>query len=95
MLLKFNYQWGYENEWRMFQLLKTCNKIIPAEPYNIRLFQVPKDCIKNIILGCRIDDTYKQSIIDLITNTDEYSHVGIIQTHIDEKEYKLNFKKVI
>jgi hypothetical protein len=83
--------WEYEQEWRMIQTLRDCQKIIHSTPNDIYLFPIPKDCITSIILGCRISNDDKQAIFSFIKSDREYAHVKLIESIMDEREYKLNF----
>lgn len=84
--------WSYEKEWRMIEQLSECENIIHSEPQNIYLFPFPKDCIKGLIFGCRIQVETKQKLISIISSDADYSHLKIQQAEKDEQEYKLNFK---
>jgi len=79
--------WEYEQEWRMIYTLRDCQKIIPSNPHDIYLFPIPKDCITGVILGCRISNDDKQAILSLVKSDREYSHVKLIESIMDEREY--------
>ncbi|PSB77101.1 hypothetical protein C5F61_13205 [Photobacterium damselae subsp. damselae] len=52
--------WKYEDEVRAICLLKDANKTIKAEPFNIALFKIPHQAVKEVIVGMRVDDrTYQ------------------------------------
>jgi len=83
--------WEYEQEWRMAMTLRDCQRVIQKDSHKIHLFPFPKDSVKAVILGCKISKDNKDSIMQIVTQDRNYSHVEIIQAKIDEKEYRLNF----
>ena len=85
--------WEYEQEWRMIVSLKEC-KEINANNKQIYLYPIPIECIKGIILGCRISDINRKILIKLINSNKTYSHINLLQATMDEYEYKLNFEEI-
>lgn len=85
--------WQYEHEWRMVYTLRDCQNKIPGETHDIYLFPIPIECITGLIIGCRMPDTNKQSIRDLLRSDNRFAHISISQAEIDHREYKLNFNK--
>lgn len=82
--------WQYEQEWRMAYTLRDCpNKIVGDK--DICLFPIPTECIASVIMGCRMSDTDKQRIRDLIKSDHRISHIKVLRAEIDSREYKLNF----
>lgn len=86
--------WKYEQEWRMTYTLRDCQKMIPSQPHDICLFPIPKSCIIGLILGCRISSEDKKVLLDLVRNDKEYSHIKLIQSKMDERDFKLNFADI-
>ena len=56
--------------------------------YEIYLFEIPKNLIKGIILGCNIDENNRKTIIELSKNLQD---IKLRQSELDEKGFKLNF----
>lgn len=71
--------WEKEKEWRLILPLDRANKVINEEIY---LFEFPSNCIDGIILGSNIENETKSSIIGLIKNDDQFSHVKLSQANI-------------
>lgn len=82
--------WEYEQEWRMFDTLSDCKRKIKKNNQDIYLFPLPLDCIKGIILGCRMSEENKSNFINLLQSDKKYSHIKIYHAVIDEKEFQLN-----
>jgi hypothetical protein len=81
--------WDYEHEWRMIVALKNFQNVIASQQDEIYLFELPKNCITGIILGCRMSTEHKERILNVLRNDDEYRHVSLRQAEMDEKEFRL------
>lgn len=86
--------WEYEQEWRMIYTLRDCQRIVPSKPYDIYLFPFPKESIKTVYLGCKMQPDISDGIQNLLATDKDYSHVKINRAVINEKEYRLNFINV-
>lgn len=51
--------WAYENEWRQINKLETANSLIDDN----HLFNIRKDSINCVIIGCKMEDNNKEKII--------------------------------
>ena len=79
--------WQYERERRI---------TMPYHDIKKRLIKYDKSALKEVILGCKTNDEFKQQVISLINN--EYSSKGytvdIYQSGIDRNDYRLNINKL-
>lgn len=87
-------RWQYEQEWRMIVPLRRCQNVISSEQTNVYLFKIPKSCITGIILGCRMSNSDKERILNVLRNDDDYRHLSLRQAEMDEKEFKLRFIEI-
>lgn len=85
--------WSYENEWRMLDLLSNASQIIGSGSAAVHLFDFPKSAIKAVIFGCRMADTKKTEICQILRDCDEYSHVRCAEARIDEKHYRVSLSE--
>lgn len=85
--------WQYEEEWRLFVEMDKASEIIKAEYYPVCLFDLPPDAIKEVIVGFRADDNFKDSILSILTSNPSLRHVILKQATISDKEYKLLIKE--
>jgi hypothetical protein len=46
-------QWEYEKEWRMVRVLDEATTVIKNEQGDVYLFELPPDCISQVILGVK------------------------------------------
>ena len=83
-------EWEYEQEWRMLERMLDANKTIQKNDEAICLFSFPAECVKEVILGCRMLPSIRREIIDYLVSDEQYSAVKIYEAGIDEKEFKLN-----
>lgn len=79
--------WLYEQEWRMCAVLSDSDKTIEAEPYPIHLFDFPKNSVKEIILGARMENNVKEQLINVLSS--KYEQVIVKQATISPKEFKI------
>jgi hypothetical protein len=86
--------WQYEQEWRMIVTLRNCQNVIASQQDDIYLFEIPKSCIKGIILGCKMSTENKERVLNILSNDDEYRHVSIRQAEMDEREFRLRFIEI-
>lgn len=78
-------EWEYEAEYRVFNKLKNADLIIG----DIHLFRFPKDLIKSIYMGVRMEDKNKNAIIKILKNDNELSHVKLYTLNVSDKSFKL------
>ena len=90
VLLAKSKEWEYEQEWRMFRLLEEADETKASDEGSVYLFSIPPDCIKGLILGCRMSPEKKSEIIEIIKTDACYSHVKVYATVLDERKFALN-----
>lgn len=87
--------WAYEEEYRLVHLLKKSHKVLVTPDGNkIHLFKLPPDCVIGIILGLRMNQANKQTVVDFLKSDPRYSHVTIYEIKQDEKTFDLHKCKV-
>lgn len=87
-------EWEYEQEWRMTMPLNLAHKKTTCKDHDIYMFEFPKNSIKSIIFGCRMSESERQRLKNLIKDRSDYSEVKIYQAGIDENKFMLNFDEV-
>lgn len=86
--------WKYEDEWRYIKYLKESDNKIIVNGQEIFLFNIPADCIKEVILGCRMSEDNKEEFAKVMRSDPSLKHVQVYQAMLDSKYYKMVFKKV-
>jgi hypothetical protein len=74
--------WGYEKEWRVWDLLPQ------RESQLFSYYPVSREEIGAVYLGCRIDSSVKNQILNLLS---AYPNAKIFQASKANDEYKLDF----
>jgi len=88
-------QWGYEKEWRFIQRLakRTREKKLP-DGTTVYLFALPPAAIKRIVMGCRMEDSVRQSLINEIKRNPFLSHVVVEKAVRDPDRFRLVYKSI-
>jgi len=86
--------WEYEQEWRILNTLNNSHKQIEKTGAPIHLFEFPLESIKNIFLGCKMNNETSSKFINLLKTQKNLEHIKAFQAYQDEKEYKLKFKNI-
>src|SRR3954451_15421690 len=71
-------EWSYEKEWRISKITAAAVKNIPAEPYNICLFEFPASCIKSITLGARSNGSLLSRMQAMINTRLDLRHIQML-----------------
>lgn len=82
--------WEYEREWRIMRPLQHADQVIPSTDGAIHLFSFPPDCITGILFGCRMSQEIKQEMFEYLNSEEAYSHIQMLDSVLDEREFKLN-----
>lgn len=85
-----NIDWEYEQEWRMIYTFRNKENIVIKITPDIYLFPLPIDCVRGIIMGCRISEENKGRLISFLKDHAKYRHIHIYQATEDEKEFRIN-----
>lgn len=78
-------KWEYEEEFRVFNKLKNADFI----KGDIHLFSFPKDLIKSIYMGVRMEEKNKNIIRKIIKNNSNFAHVKLYDMSLSEKKFTL------
>ena len=59
-------EWEYEEEWRLIVPLRECSqRIEQPRGYPICLFKLPAECVRGVIIGCRMPEPQKFTLATL------------------------------
>lgn len=86
--------WTYEQEWRITQTFRDWKGIIKETIPPTYLFPMPTDCIKAIIVGCRVKMSDLELLKILLKSDSKFSHIIMKKASIDEKQYQINIKEI-
>ncbi len=84
-------EWKYEKEYRMIMPLEK----IGLNEKSLYLEKFPANMIKAIYLGCNMKKRNKDTIISIIKDKEILKNVQVYDSHISDKYYKLNFKRIL
>lgn len=84
--------WQYEQEWRIVRRLieKTEERFDDIQKAKICLFEIPSDCIKGIILGCRMSQEDQEKLMDIKRHDKRYSSINLSAAKLSERAYNLD-----
>jgi tetratricopeptide (TPR) repeat protein len=93
-LLAKSLEWEYEQEWRMIvplgeSVLRKAARILDAGGDQVHLFELPPQCIRGLVLGCRMTSAARSEITDLVTSDERYAHVLVRHARQDLNRYGL------
>jgi Protein of unknown function (DUF2971) len=88
-------EWMYEAEVRCMRVLfnATPSGYIDEKGFDIHLFDLPSDCVRGILFGCRISVNDEQTFLRL-ASTQRYCHLTLKKAQIDQRCFKLNFSDI-
>ncbi len=90
-LFKKSIHWAYEEEWRAVAELKKSKKRIVNKPFDIHLFELPRDAIKSITLGNSTPIRIRNKIQRLISTKRQLTHIRLFRARIDPSEFDLQY----
>lgn len=81
-------KWEYEKEHRI---------ILPYKDKMRRIITFNKSSLKEVILGSKIDASYKKQVLDIIKRVylDKGHHVEVFESQLDDQRYKVNIQNII
>jgi tetratricopeptide (TPR) repeat protein len=88
-LLTKSPQWAYEQEWRMVMPLEASTRRFEAAGTTVHLFDLPPECIRGLVLGCRMTSEVRGAIIELVTSDERYRHLLVQHARQDPERYAL------
>lgn len=71
--------WDYEREWRIVRPLDDAVTTIPGDAYPIKLFEIPADAIRAVILGVRMNNEVEEKIRAAIKTSPLLKHVRVLK----------------
>lgn len=74
--------------------LQDADQVIEFPTFPIHLFKIPPILIQEVILGCRMKDDIKGEIIRTLKYSPHFQHVRVIQTKLNDMEFKLMFHDI-
>lgn len=83
--------WQYEQEWRIVRL-----RTEALEPFDDlqkgggNLFKIPSDCIKGIIIGCKMTQENQEKLKNIIRQDKRYSSIRLSSVKPSERMYYLD-----
>ena len=84
-------EWKYEHEWRLIVPLSDCSERIdrtpPARP--VCLFRVPPECVRSVILGCRMSMMHHYKLSKVLRSNPAYRHVAFERAEPDKRLFKI------
>jgi hypothetical protein len=81
--------WSYEAEWRMMVPFSSASRVIGDGSTAIHLFEFPKSMVRRVICGCRMSDSKKAEIRQILLGTPEYENVQCVDARVDETRYRV------
>jgi hypothetical protein len=82
--------WAYEKEFRIFRLLRECEKRI-INGIDLYFVRLPRSCVQAVYLGSRIAPTICRRISDLSSSSTSFR---LYQAKLHQKEFSLVFDEV-
>lgn len=91
MLFAKSEDWQYEHEWRIANLLQEADLIQDhLDIGKLHFFNLPPDCIKGVIFGCKMPSEKHDCITNYIRSDPEYSGIKLSNAVINERTYDLD-----
>jgi hypothetical protein len=82
-------EWSYEREWRIRKHKEDAIRTLSAgSTFPVWLFQLPPDCIVEVVLGCRMRPSIRTVLAKLLAHKD-YQQVRLYQAWPHPIEYRL------
>ena len=81
--------WEYEAEWRMIVTLDSASRILGGGAEAIHLFNFPAEAVTSVVFGCRMLDSKKAEIRQLLSESKRYRHVRCVEAEISEEHYRV------
>ncbi|MCK4415461.1 MAG: DUF2971 domain-containing protein [Candidatus Eisenbacteria sp.] len=95
LLLVKSAEWGYEHEHRMLLPLEGATRPRKkGDEFPIALFALPSDAIAEVVLGARMTDVNRGSILDILRTTAGYKHVRVYQARPAARRFELEVEEI-
>jgi len=82
-------EWGYEHEWRALERLQDAIETKHDEPWAIHLFNLPSECVREMVIGCRMTPKDEALVRSVLTES-RYQHVRLLSAEVDDRHFALN-----
>jgi Protein of unknown function (DUF2971) len=83
-------EWAYEKEWRIRRHKEFARTTLsPDSAFPVWLMDLPPRCVLEIILGCRMRQSLRKNLRDILRADKRYSHVRLYQAWPHPIEYSL------
>lgn len=85
-------EWVYENEWRITRPLQSATKVEKKNGEEVHLFEYPRESVKEVIVGCRAEDTFAFELQHLLSGLagPPFPNCTLFRAVLDKSEFKLN-----
>lgn len=82
--------WKYEEELRIFAHPDYASERIKVNGSEICLFKFPNDCVKEVILGCRMLNGVKSKITELVKK--EYPEANVLKAKLSSNSFNFDIE---
>jgi hypothetical protein len=82
-------EWKYEKEVRLIHEPKRADKTLEKNGQKLYLYAIPPECIKEVVLGCEMDEHTEREIVDILAT--KYPKVRLFQAFEHDSQFKLDF----
>lgn len=72
--------WSYEQEWRLVRSLEDADLVVEE---HIHLFAFPPDCITGVILGMKMEEHRRRTLVEFLQTDSRYTHVNVYEATLD------------
>lgn len=86
--------WSYELEWRVVLPLERAAEAAEDGEWPLHLFALDSGCITGVVLGCRMADTDRASVLKTLGTSEALRHVRLQQAVEDKHEYGVHIEDV-
>lgn len=83
--------WEYEQEWRLVRRLASANKVMPCQPLDVHLFEVPSVAITAVVVGHRMSKEKFDALSSMLASP-QYQHVELKRIQIHASKYSLTIE---
>jgi hypothetical protein len=89
VVLSKSKDWEYEEEERLLVMLRQANKVIPAKPFDICLYRIPHNLVKEIIVGVNFPNDKFEMVKEFCTER----KIDLFKCKISETKYDMEREK--
>ncbi|HSU56298.1 MAG TPA: DUF2971 domain-containing protein, partial [Candidatus Dormibacteraeota bacterium] len=84
-------EWAYEGEWRIFQHVDDCDKLVKLEHDAVHLFKLPPKSLRRMVVGVRMPKNKRDAIISAVNKNPDLRHVQLEQAILDLNKFDFNY----